>query len=121
MGFCITAGLRAQVVDALRHAKRVDGNHAAIRDGIRAMGYEVLDLSAAGEGVPDLAVKVGAGLVQFLEVKDGSKPLSAQKLTEAQERWHNFAWRITSKPRTLEEALESITWARKIAQAMEAK
>lgn len=87
-----------------RYAKKVDANHAEIRDGLRALGHEVLDLSAAGQGIPDLAVKIGPGMLHFLEVKDGDKPLSKQALTPQQELWHSFAWRITSKVRNLEEA-----------------
>lgn len=97
-----------------RYAKKVDSNHAEIRDGLRAMGYEVLDLSHVGGGIPDLAVKVRGklGMVHFLEIKDGSKPLSRQALTKEQEVWHNFAHAITSKVRTLDEAVEALEWAK---------
>lgn len=96
----------------MRHAKRVDRNHAELRDGLRALGWEVLDLSGAGCGVPDLAVKVGLGMIHLLEVKDGDKPLSAQALTPAQEQWHNFAHAITSKVRNLDEAINALEWAK---------
>ncbi len=96
----------------MRHAKRVDRNHAEIRDGLRALGYQVLDLSGAGQGVADLAVAVAPGMPHFLEVKDGKRPLSAQALTAAQEDWHRFAWQITSKVRNMEEAEAAIKWAK---------
>jgi len=35
---------------------RQDSNHKAIADAIRALGYPVMDLSAAGNGVEDLLV-----------------------------------------------------------------
>jgi hypothetical protein len=35
---------------------RADANHKAIADAIRAIGYPVMDLSAAGNGVEDLLV-----------------------------------------------------------------
>ena len=95
-----------------RHAKRTDANHAHIREGLREQGWQVLDLSAAGCGVPDLLVALAPGAPWFLEVKDGDKPLSAQKLTAAQEVWHSFAWGVTSKVRSLDEAMEVLTWAR---------
>ena len=95
-----------------RHAKRTDANHAHIREGLRKQGWQVLDLSAAGCGVPDLAVALAPGTPWFLEVKDGDKPLSAQKLTAAQEVWHSFAWGVTSKCTSLEQALEALTWAK---------
>lgn len=75
-----------------------------------------MDLSAAGNGVPDLMVRlVGEnGLATnpwFLEIKTPG-PLSAQKLTAAQEKWHYFAWSQTAKVRSLEEALEALNWAK---------
>lgn len=102
----------------VRYAKRVDANHAEIRDGLRALGWQVHDLSGAGDGIPDLAVSVVplGGLPHFLEIKDGAKPLSAQKLTAAQERWHSIAWQITSKVRSLDEAIQALEWAVKRAK-----
>lgn len=95
-----------------RHAKRVDRNHAEIRDGLRGLGWQVGDLSGAGDGIPDLIVRISPGFPHLLEVKDGDKPLSAQKLTAKQEAWHAYAHFITSKVRSLEEAVEALTWAR---------
>jgi hypothetical protein len=95
-----------------RFARRVDANHSQIRDGLRAAGWVVHDLSGAGDGIPDLAAEIAPGKPHFIEVKDGAKPLSKQALTKAQERWHSFAWQITSKCRTLEEAIEALNWAR---------
>lgn len=95
-----------------RYARRTDQNHAEIREGLRAAGWEVIDASGAGDGFPDLIVKVAPGMPHMLEVKDGKKPLSAQALTPAQEKWHSFAWQITSKVRSLEEALEALNWAK---------
>lgn len=99
----------------MRYARKVDANHSAIRDGLRARGYEVFDLSAAGKGVPDLAVKIGFGKPHFLEVKDGAKVKSAQALTAEQEVWHSFAHAITSKVNSLDEAIEALNWARRDA------
>ena len=95
-----------------RHAKRTDANHAHIREGLREQGWQVLDLSAAGCGVPDLLVALAPGTPWFLEVKDGDKPLNKQKLTKEQEVWHSFAWGVTSKVRSLDEAQEVLTWAK---------
>lgn len=95
-----------------RWAKRTDANHAAIRDGLRALGWDVYDFSGMGSGFPDLGVSVSAGIPHFLEIKDGDKPLSAQKLTPKQEEWHRFAWQMTSKVRTLAEAVEALKWAK---------
>jgi hypothetical protein len=95
-----------------RFARRIDANHGVIRDGLRAAGWVVHDLSGAGDGIPDLACEVAPGRPHFLEVKDGDKPLSKQALTKAQERWHSFAWQITSKVRNLQEAIDALTWAK---------
>ena len=96
-----------------RRARKTDANHAEVRNGLRSLGFEVLDLSAAGCGVPDLAVKVKGklGMPHFLEIKDGNKCLSAQALTPDQEVWHNFAQAVTSKVRSLEEAVKALEWA----------
>ena len=96
----------------MRYAKRVDRNHSEIRDGLRAAGWRVGDLSGAGDGIPDLIVALSPGVPFLLEVKDGDKPLSAQALTPKQEMWHSFAWTMTAKVRNLQEALEALTWAK---------
>jgi hypothetical protein len=64
----------------VRHAKRTDENHASIRDGLRAQGYEVCDFSAVGGGVADLAVKISPTMSVWLEVKRDKK----EKLTDEQ-------------------------------------
>jgi hypothetical protein len=92
----------------MRHAKRVDGNHKEIRDGLRAAGFPVLDLSGCGQGVPDLAVKVGDGRSVLLEVKDGAKAPSAQKLTDAERIWFEFNGSISRVVNSLESALEAV-------------
>jgi hypothetical protein len=72
-----------------RRAHRVDANHGIVRDGLREDGYIVDDLSEIGGGVPDLGVQSPRGWPPclFIDVKDGTKPSSARKLTPAQERF----------------------------------
>lgn len=94
-----------------RWARRTDANHQLIRDGLRAEGWDVLDLSGAGDGVGDLCVAVAPGVPHFLEVKDGDKVESAQKLTAAQEKWHSFCWRFSSKVRNMKEARAALALA----------
>jgi hypothetical protein len=95
-----------------RYARKVDANHAAIRDGLRALGWVVYDMSGAGDGLPDLGVSVAPGRPHFLEIKDENKPPSATKLTKRQEEWHRFAWQMTSKVRNLAEAIAALEWAK---------
>jgi len=74
----------------VRRAARVDANHAEIVAALRAARCWVLDLSAVGNGCPDLLVHGPTRNWDFvlLEVKDGKKPPSARKLTPAQIEFH---------------------------------
>lgn len=75
----------------MRRAAKVDRNQAEIVEALRADGCSVQSLAAIGDGCPDLAVGKNR-VTYFMEVKDGSKPPSARRLTEDQLRWHG-AWR----------------------------
>ena len=75
----------------MRRAAKVDANQADIVAALRMAGATVQPLHAVGKGCPDLLV--GYQRVNYLlEVKDGSKVPSAQKLTEDQVEWHEL-WR----------------------------
>ena len=71
----------------MRYAKKVDANHSQVVSALRSAGALVEDLSAAGNGLPDILVGINGRFALF-EIKDGNKPKSAQKLTDAQERFH---------------------------------
>ena len=75
----------------MRRAAKVDANQREVVAALRGAGATVQLLHAVGEGCPDLLVGY-KGLNLLLEVKDGSKPPSAQKLTPQQEVWHRD-WR----------------------------
>jgi hypothetical protein len=66
-------------------AKRRDANHKDIGDHLRTLGWSVLDIADHGDGVPDYAIAKN-GWAALLEVKDGSKPPSKRKLTDAEQR-----------------------------------
>lgn len=80
---------------SIRRAAKRDGNHAEIGDGLRKLGYSVLDLADHGDGVPDFAIgwapesgcRGGAAL---LEIKKPGPP-SSRKLTPKEQavydRW----------------------------------
>ncbi len=75
----------------MRRAAKVDRNQPEIVGALRAVGASVEPLHAVGKGCPDLLVGF-RGVNHLLEVKDGSLPPSARKLTEAQQQWHP-SWR----------------------------
>lgn len=68
------------------YAKKVDDNHKAIVAALRKAGCFVQSLAAQGGGVPDLLVAYD-GFWKVLEIKDGGKCQSKQKLTPKQVRW----------------------------------
>lgn len=69
-----------------RFARKVDGNHTAVVAALRAVGAWVADTSRLGGGFPDLLVWF-RGRWHLLEVKDGTLPPSARKLTDAEQRF----------------------------------
>ncbi len=71
-------------------AKRVDDNHGAVVAALRKAGCVVQSLATVGRGCPDLLVLRG-GKTTLLEVKDGSKPPSARRLTADEVRWAGMA------------------------------
>ena len=74
-----------------RHAARVDANQTEIVAALRGAGATVTPTHTAGVGFPDLCVGY-KGATYLVEVKDGSKPPSARKLTPHQVAWHRD-WR----------------------------
>jgi hypothetical protein len=74
----------------VRFAAKTDANQVQVVSALRAYGASVQSLAAVGKGVPDLLVAY-KGVNLLMEVKDGSKPKSAQRLTEDQIKWHG-AW-----------------------------
>lgn len=92
----------------MRRAARVDDNQADIVAALRKIGASVQPLHAVGSGCPDLLVG-WRGMTSLLEVKDGSKPPSARKLTPDQVKWH-ANWRgQVAVVETIEQAIEAIT------------
>jgi Holliday junction resolvase len=68
-----------------RHARKVDANQGEIVSVLEAIGVQVFDLSASGDGVPDLLCAF-RGRLALIEVKnlDGR----GNKLTIPQVRFH---------------------------------
>src|SRR4030095_4423402 len=75
---------------AMRRRARVDENQRAIVDWLRRVGTFVQSLAPLGDGVPDLLVGF-RGVWYVFEIKDGTKPPSAHKLTDDEIGWHTIA------------------------------
>ena len=69
-----------------RRAARKDGNHNEIADGLRFDGWSVLDLSSAGNGVPDLAIGK-PGFACLIEIKRDGKAKLTPKEQAVKDRW----------------------------------
>lgn len=76
----------------MRGAARIDENQPLIVDCLRRCGCKVEILSRMGGGVPDLLVGTPRGQLILIEVKDGKRRLSDQRLTPDQVTWHE-QWR----------------------------
>jgi hypothetical protein len=71
----------------MRRAAKIDANHTAIVQALRAVGATVQSLASVGKGCPDLLCGYRGNNV-LLEVKDGDKPPSARRLTPDEQEWH---------------------------------
>ena len=71
--------------------KNTDANQGRIVRALRDVGATVTVLSQVGYGCPDILVGF-RGVNYLLEIKDGAKSPSRQRLTPAEMRWHN-EWR----------------------------
>lgn len=71
--------------------KRTDANQKEIVEKLRSLGFSVWSTHVIGKGFPDLVV--GKYAMNFLiEVKDGAKPPSSQRLTEDELVFHR-SWK----------------------------
>jgi len=72
----------------LRRYPNLDANQPSIVEALRQAGASVTSLASVGNGCPDLLIGIRKVTTVF-EVKDGAKPPSKRKLTEAEQDWHN--------------------------------
>lgn len=87
-----------------RRASKVDANHRTIIAAFKAHGCSVRDNSAAGNGLPDLAVGF-LGVTHLVEVKDGKKIPSKRQRTPAQVKWAED-WK--GEPPVLVESIDDV-------------
>ena len=73
----------------MRRAAKIDSNQNSIVKSLRKIpGVTVAITSALGKGFPDLLVAY-KGTNYLIELKDGNKVKSQQKLTPDETEWHN--------------------------------
>lgn len=95
----------------MRHAAKIDDNQRQIVAALRRAGCTVQSLAAIGKGCPDLLVSFGGHNV-LVEVKDGGKVPSAQKLTEDQVKWHERWQAKVWIVRDVLDAADVVMWLR---------
>lgn len=74
-------------------AAKADANQPKIVNMLRLVGCTVQHLHTVGKGCPDILVGY-RGQNYLMEIKDGEKPPSSQKLTAPESAWHE-SWRGT--------------------------
>lgn len=94
---------------------RIDENQTEIVGVFRQLGCTVAITSMIGQGFPDLVVGIvgrNERVNLLVEIKDGSKPPSARKLTAPEQKFHD-SWRgqicIVSSPNDAIELYNSVT------------
>ena len=93
-------------------ARKIDANQPDIIKALRKIGCSVAITSGAGDGFPDIVVgreSLDGHLFNWLiEIKDGNKPPSRQKLTPDQVIFHS-AWKgQVSVVKDIEEAINLV-------------
>lgn len=69
--------------------KRTDRNHAEIINALRKIpNLSVFSTHEVGKGFPDIVIGY-KGVNYLIEIKDGNKPPSARKLTDAELQFHS--------------------------------
>lgn len=73
----------------VRRAAKIDTNQPEIVEAFRRFGCSVHPCHSLGKGFPDLVVG-RAGKNLLVEIKDGQKPSSKQRLTPDETKWHEL-------------------------------
>lgn len=96
----------------MRQAAKVDANQAELVKMLRQCGVTVQILSAVGKGCPDLLCGAHGHKNVLLEVKDGSRFPSEQKLTADEKTWHENWNGQVAIVSNFDEAMDAITRAK---------
>ena len=97
----------------MRYAKRIDDNHAEIRDGLRELGHDVLDTSSLGGGVGDLVVKVSPTMSIWIEIKRSK----SEKLTDKEVIFKMYWFDVYHVVTSVDEAVKAIEYSRSLIAA----
>lgn len=89
-------------------AAKIDANQNEIVAALRKTGCSVQILSSVGKGCPDIICGF-SGVNLFMEIKDGAKPSSAQKLTADQVKWHQDWNGTVVVVNSIEQALQAVS------------
>ena len=91
-------------------ANRIDANQTEIVKHFRAWGCSVLNISSL-KNCCDIAVALH-GRTIMVEIKDGSKPKSARKLTEGEQKFKESwkgAWRLCESIKDADAIIAELT------------
>jgi hypothetical protein len=103
-----------------KYGCKADKNQPEIVEAIRKLGGTVLHLHTLGHGAPDICIGYG-GLSLLAEIKDGGRPLSAQKLTKDEQEWHSKWTGGCYLIRNVEDAAKAVntlkSWGMKLREA----
>ena len=88
--------------------RQVDANQAEIVAALRQIGATVQVCSQVGFGCPDISAGY-RGVNYWLEIKDGRKAPSRQKLTPAEMRWHRDWEGQSAIVVSVEDAIRTVT------------
>jgi hypothetical protein len=93
----------------MRRAAKKDLNHNDIAGHLRSLGWSVLDLSRAGNGIPDMAVgRLGQkGQAALIEVKRGEKSQLTEREQWIKDRWDG-PYLIVTSPQDAQRQLEDL-------------
>ena len=100
-----------------KYAARTDSNQKEIVNMYRRLGATVKPTHMVGDGFPDIVIGK-YNLTDLVEIKDGSKPPSAQKLTDDEERFHKNWGGSVRIIRTVDDVMTRIQELCNIAQIL---
>ena len=84
---CMGESLRMEMMGHVPQRKRRDGNHNELIAAFRKLGWQVLDMSDRGGGVPDLLIGDESHGLHWVEIKNTKTRYGRRGLTQRQQNW----------------------------------